>query len=236
MTTLLDIEARSGSGTGPAVDLGAAPLRALRLRLDVSALDGDRLTVQVETSDDGASWRPVGAPLRASDAGAVRASIGPVARHVRAAWVIAGDAPSATFGLGAEAARIYATPDDVFRLTLPEKALRDVSESSVIDALIAASGDADNEFGRVFTLPLLAWGDELTRRVCDVAAFLLLKHRGFNPESGTDQVVVKAYDDAMAWFRRVGDGRSRPSGIIDSQEHTESGGAPIVRSKPLRGW
>src|SRR5690606_40886273 len=68
-------------------------------------------------------------------------------------------------------------------------------------------------------LPIfLAWGDELTRRVCDVAAFLLLKHRGFNPESGTDQVVEKAYDDAMAWFRRVGDGKSRPSGIIDSQD------------------
>src|SRR5690606_40880309 len=115
-------------GPGPAVDRGAAPLRALRLRLDGSALDGDRLTVQVETSDDGASWRPVGAPLRASDAGAVRASIGPVARHVRAAWVIAGDASSATFWLGAEAARIYSTTDDVFRLTIPAIDLQDERE------------------------------------------------------------------------------------------------------------
>lgn len=239
MTTLLDIEARSGSGTGPPVDLGEAPLRALRLSLTVTSLDAgaDWLDVAVETSADGARWRPAGELSRADGPSTHSASLGPVDRHVRATWAITATGPDATvaFGLTATPSRMYATPADVYRLTLPERALSDLSDTEVIEAIIAASADADTELGRVYTLPLRAWGDDIRQRVCDVAAFRLLRRRGFNPESGNDQVIGKGYDDAMTWFRRVGDGQSKPVGVVDSKAEP-MGGAPIVRSKPLRGW
>jgi phage gp36-like protein len=53
----------------------------------------------------------------------------------------------------------YATRDDLFRLGLPEGALRGVSPSTIEEALEAASRLADSYLRARYALPLSSWDE-----------------------------------------------------------------------------
>jgi phage gp36-like protein len=102
-------------------------------------------------------------------------------------------------------------------------------------ALDAASREADGFLTRRYTLPLLQFGSDLKQAVCDIAAYRILRARGFNPaKGGSDSEQLRlGYQDAMKWLGQVSDGKVTPVGIVDSQpdggNNTDPGGELRVR-------
>lgn len=96
--------ARNASGSGSAVELG--DLGTARLTLAITARSGTApsLHVLVETSDDGSTWRPLGAFQAVNDAtGSQTQSFPGVGRYLRARWLIRGSSPSFTFSVSGDA-------------------------------------------------------------------------------------------------------------------------------------
>lgn len=127
----------------------------------------------------------------------------------------------------------YATSDDLARLALPSRVLEQFTEEEMAAQLQAASARADSYLRSRFELPITAWGDDLRQAVCAIAAFGLMGVRGFNPEG--DPTLQENSRAAIRWLEQVGAGKATPAEMQDS-----SGGAapmaPLVLSRPLRGW
>ncbi len=100
----------------------------------------------------------------------------------------------------------YVTKDEFLDQGIPGEAFSGLSDSTINAALMWASSVADAHLRKRHTLPLLSWGDDLRAIVTDVASWRLLKRHGFNPASGSDAAVVKAYDDAINTLRDVAKG------------------------------
>lgn len=93
---------RGTNGAGAAVPVESA--HTARLTLDVSAAGGGTptMTVTVETSEDAASWRSVGAFPAVTAAGQQRRSFSGLDRFVRASWALGGTTPTFTFAVAGE--------------------------------------------------------------------------------------------------------------------------------------
>lgn len=197
-------------GNGAAVDIGA--LRsAVKIALTVTQV-ATSVTVFVETSPDGlAGWRSVGQFDVASAIGRQRHAFDECDRYVRVRWALVGG--QAIFSVAGDAHVLFARRSDITSASLPPQAIASVDPRVVADCLIKASGVAEDEIRTSNPTPLTAWPESVTQNCADVATYLVLKHRGFNPELGTDQLVVKAYDDALRWFRSVAQGKVKPPGL-----------------------
>lgn len=95
----------TSSGTGPSVEIDRG---VGRLTLDVAASDGDgteTLDVDVETSEDDATWRVVGSFAQAgSGASSQRQVFAGLDRFVRINYTLGGTVNSFTFSVLGEAA------------------------------------------------------------------------------------------------------------------------------------
>lgn len=128
----------------------------------------------------------------------------------------------------------YATLTDLTRLGIPSGALEGVSTEAKQAALDSASSLADGYLAAQFRLPLVEWGDDLTGHVCNLAAWQILKVRGFDPEGRADNAVRMGYEDAVSWLERVAAGRLSPQ-ITDSTPEVNDQ-APVFVNNPPRGW
>lgn len=102
---LVGAAARTASGQGDALEV--ADRGTPRLTLAVTAKDGTKpsLFVLIETSNDKATWRQVGAFTAVNDAiGTQRQSFPGADRYVRARWIVSGTDPSFTFSVSGDAA------------------------------------------------------------------------------------------------------------------------------------
>lgn len=130
----------------------------------------------------------------------------------------------------------YAVPADLSTFGVNAAALSGFTNQQQQDALDAASSVADGYLRSRFQLPLTGTvTPDLKRAVCAIAAFDLLTTGGFNPESGSDQVILIRQKAAMQWLRDVADGRVTPA-LSDSSSSTPAPRAPMVISQPSRGW
>lgn len=145
----------------------------------------------------------------------------------------------------------YATLADLTQLGIASAALSGIGNTDRQAALDAGSTMADGYLGSQFKLPLISpFPLDLRMHVCAVAAFILLKTRGFDPENPTDMAIRDGYTDAVKWFRDVADGRAIPV-VTDSQEGgtvsdqfgplvqtptKDSQGNPTTGSPKPRGW
>lgn len=132
----------------------------------------------------------------------------------------------------------YATAADLTRLALPARALTGIAAPDQDAALEAASSLADGYLAARYTLPLLAWGDDLKRAVSLIAAYDLMTRRGYNPEGGDEQLRLR-YEDGMRWLEQVGKGTISPVGLEESPPSAtpapgDSG--PVIAERLLRGW
>jgi len=127
----------------------------------------------------------------------------------------------------------YATQNDLFRLGLPEGALRGVSPSTIEDALEAASRLADSYLRARYALPLTAWDEALTRAVAAIAAYDLMAVRGYDPARGADEVLRLRYEDAIRWLERVAAGGASPE-VRDSS--IDVGREAFAAVTSLRRW
>lgn len=128
-----------------------------------------------------------------------------------------------------------ATLSDLYAYGAPASALSALTSGQQQSSLDASIELALGYFASRGNLPLVAWGLDLTQKVCHIAAYDMLSRIGFNPSDGADQNYKLRYDDALAWLLRISRGEVTPPTIIFSTP-ASVGSFPKVKSKPLRGW
>jgi phage gp36-like protein len=145
----------------------------------------------------------------------------------------------------------YAVPTDLQALSLTAAALTGISADEQQAALDSASGVADGYLASRYTLPITAYGQDLTRAVCNIAAYDLMSVRGYSPD-GSNSTIRDRYDDAIRWLERVAAGTVSPVGVVDSSEDSRgdttgqfvhqarpsdtTDGAFVVGAPIGRGW
>lgn len=137
----------------------------------------------------------------------------------------------------------YATLEEFGKYGLPGIATSGLADADIGDAIAGASAMADSYIAnRGYALPLTSWGADLTRAVCQIAAWDVLVHlRGVNPEDAAHAAIAKGRDDATAWLRDVSKGVANLS-LVDT---TAARVAPAVArvfavlgddGEATRGW
>lgn len=236
------LAAATGSGNGSSVDMSASVPICVRagavLTLEVTAVDdpATQVTVSLQTSANGLlNWRTVDS-WSAQGVGSAEQSFADLNKFCRVTWAVTGTSgtPSATFVVAGEAHQLFLDTTDITSAQLPVKALASVAKTVIAKAMISASGDAEDSMASSYTLPIAAWSDSVSQRCAQVASFQIMSFRGFQP-NGTDELIVKANDDAQSWLKRVAAGSLRPPGIVDSAPTVYEGGA-VVFTSPARGW
>lgn len=229
--------AEAADGTGDAVDI-EAHRACVRLRLDVSAITADNVTVTVQTAPDPTAgpWSDVGSFAALSAAGTVKPqTFGPCDRYVRVKWTYTGASPGATFAVYGEAHQLFALPDDVKALAIRSAALDAYTDNQLCDHCLRASDRTYDALTASFPeTPITAWNRNITGATADLAAFFALKARGFNPE-GPDKVIAQGAAMAEQYLQRIAEGVEQPANVTDQTPDAFEGGALIV-ADTQRGW
>jgi phage gp36-like protein len=121
----------------------------------------------------------------------------------------------------------YATPTDLTTLSVSAGALTGFTNADIQASIDVASQICDGYLNDQFTLPLTTWGMDLRIHVCNMAVYLLLSRRGFNPTS-TDTTIRDRYDDALSWLTDVARGRINPQGLGDSTPGVREGSPAVL--------
>ncbi len=231
--TLAESGERTASGVGDTFDIGLLREAAkLSVRVVTGVGDRSKLTLQVDTSDDQTNWRK--AWSSAGNIAGVEVHVGELSRYVRATWTFGVGVTSAVFSIGAEFHQLFATKADLFSGDIPNEALAGCKEDWIYKALISASCDSEDALAASNAMPLTSWPSSLTQRNTAIAAFLVMKRRGFQPE-GADELIVKAHDDAQKWLKDVAAGRIRPPGLAPATRlgPQTSSGNPLQPTKAI---
>lgn len=130
----------------------------------------------------------------------------------------------------------YATTTDLVRTGIAAAALTGVSTASQEAALDAASAVADGYLCSRYTLPLSAWGADLTGVVARMAAWDILRVRGYDPQAGGDAAVRLGYTDSIKWLEGVQGGRITPQGVVDATPSDEATEQTSVITNRRRNW
>lgn len=110
----------------------------------------------------------------------------------------------------------YATRTELTTLSLPASAVSALSTDKQDSALEAASRLADGYLNARYTLPLTVYGSDLKKAVCDIAALILMRGRGFAPETADADLLMSGHRDAVKWLEGVAAGKINPYGLTDS--------------------
>lgn len=111
-----------------------------------------------------------------------------------------------------------------------------IPEADITASIGASSSVADGYLRGKFTLPLVAWGEDLELNVCKHAQWeVATAQKGFNPENPANSIYLERYNQAVRWFEQVARGFVTPSGIVDSTPEAYEGGPECETSEP-RGW
>lgn len=131
----------------------------------------------------------------------------------------------------------YASPADITALSLTPQASARFGPIAVNAALQAASSRADVYLASAFILPLVSWDMQLTRCVCDLAAFDLYRQYGLNPAAPDFAAIKSLYDGAILFLEQVRDGKLTPQweDSAGSPTNVEEGG-PFVVTATTRGY
>jgi hypothetical protein len=113
-------------------------------------------------------------------------------------------------------------------------------------ACLDATEEADSYIRGRFQLPLLAWGNDLTRYTAYIAVYLLMSGPiGWAPQAGTDSNITTNYYRAVGWPDRPGTGwfpgiqrQAIQPDVTPSIPVGQDPGhdAPQVSSDQPRGW
>lgn len=131
----------------------------------------------------------------------------------------------------------YATQTDLSRLGVKSTATASLASNDLDAALAAASAFADSYLGNRYSLPLSAYGADVTLAVAKIAAWEIMSaQRGHSPENGADSIWKTRRDEAVAWLEKVASGDLTPSGCVDSTADVDELGTPTVTTTARRGW
>ena len=96
-----------------------------------------------------------------------------------------------------------ATITDLERVCNIESWLDDFSSTEKQAALDASSDLADGYLSVRYTLPITAYGKDLIRCECWLAAKELLVGKGFAPESARDKQIIDRAAEALQWLKDI---------------------------------
>ncbi len=252
MANPLDIElhasgAETASGNGTAEDIGETR-SCVKVSLLVSAVSGTTptllVTIQTGPTSTG-PWRSAGAFASQAAIGKNAKTVAALDQFVRAIWTIGGtDTPTFTFALAGAAHTLYAEPDDIGRTAINAVAIDGIDPEVMADCCLRATSDAETALNSAYELPIDSWGEDLRGHVAARAMFYAMNHRGFDPGSGADQMIVLAggfrtetnvKSAAQMFFDDVASGKLKPLGIVDQTPDDYEGGGVVV-SGVSRGW
>lgn len=121
----------------------------------------------------------------------------------------------------------YATAADLNIHGAPASAFGDATAADIQGALDAASTLADGYLRNKFTLPIVTPSVDLKMAVCQIAAWNLVRRRGFSPDDPTAEALRLGHQDAMRWLERVAAGTTTPA-LVDSSVAPGGAGGPFV--------
>lgn len=101
---------------------------------------------------------------------------------------------------------MYATLADVQNLGLPAQAIAQMTPAQTTAILQAASDEADGYFTPRYGIgscPLLQWDTSITNAVAKIAAFRMMRVRGYQSNSGADKSFEADYNDAKEFLKAV---------------------------------
>jgi hypothetical protein len=129
---------------------------------------------------------------------------------------------------------------------LPAATLNQATPTQQSQACLDATEEADSYIRGRYALPLLAWGNDLTRYTAYIAVYLLMTGPiGMAPQAGADSNITTNYYRAVGWPDRPGTGwfpgiqrqaiqpDVTPSIAVGADPGHD---APQVQSQPPRGW
>jgi len=141
----------------------------------------------------------------------------------------------------------YCTPADLLNY-LPAATLNLATPTQQQAACDSATSTADGFLAGRYAMPLLAWGQELTRYTAYIAVYELMSGViGFAPQAGSDMVITRRYCEAVGgsvdgvryegWFPRI----QRQAIQADITPTVPLGSDPVhdlpqVSSNAPRGW
>ena len=116
------------------------------------------------------------------------------------------------------------------------------TNGNVLNALITASGEADAHMRGRFNLPITGsvaggpgvFDPAIVMRVCWIAAFNLMRGRGFNPVA-IDTEIKTGYAEAIKWFEGVQRQSIHPD-VVESTPDAPAHPFPSFTSAQPRGW
>jgi len=143
----------------------------------------------------------------------------------------------------------YASQADLLLVGLPQTAVGTLGATTIAAALQNASDFADGFFRARWgtnAVPLLAWDTEVTEAVAKIAAYRLMRQRGFNAAAGADKGFREGYDDAVDWLDRVQRQQAHPHVTLAATSQPGTPQPKVVSSSvvnlangrraPNRGW
>lgn len=131
----------------------------------------------------------------------------------------------------------YANTTNLARLGIRAEALTGIATAVQEEALDAASAVADGYLrARGYVMPLTAWSTDLTRAVAILAAFDLLVTRGYDPQAGGDDVLLRRVEMATTWLRDVAAGRVTPDLSDSTPSEDEASEQTFCVTNPRRRW
>lgn len=132
----------------------------------------------------------------------------------------------------------YCEIEELGRWGISADALEDVQDPDSDAAIAGASDLIDSYLRSRFTLPLVAWGDDLRRACAIIAVYDLMQTRGYNPAEPEDKQLEIRYRDVIRWLERISSGQAVPT-VTDSSSGAQSGVSSAraqVVSNSQRGW
>lgn len=133
------------------------------------------------------------------------------------------------------AQKLYCTSSD---MSVPSKALQGVATDTIANAIARASSMADGYIRKRFDLPLQDWTQSLTQAVADIATWIVMKDRGFNPDAESTKVIQSSYRDALSWLEDVANNEVDPA-FVDAngvgQDEDDAASKPVEKSFVVYG-
>lgn len=187
---------------GDAFDARGFPTIEVAWRL--STLTAGVASLQVEHSEDGEDWEPLGDPIELSAPGKVRAERWGAFRWVRLVLTVSGGG-LATFKASSQALQVYGTPDDLNDVGIKAEALENISMATRLNALTIGSDEALSALmaAPCVTLPLKGWTGQLRSIVARIAAYHLRSAEGYQPSKEEENTLRLRYLDARADLEKV---------------------------------
>ena len=123
------------------------------------------------------------------------------------------------------ATQVFATPTDFANLAGPPALVNSFTSAQITAALASAASEITGSLLSRWQMPLLQWGQDLVRFNVDIAIYLLMKQRGFNPNNPAETVYMDTYASIKKTLNDIANNRYTPDQIQDS-----SGAPPFANS------